>query len=332
MAPTRASRLSVALLTLRLFDAQPAAAEAASADTLFVEGREELAKGNYDVACEKLKRSDELEPAPGTKLNLGECEALRGRVATAYTLFLLAEQQLSPTDVRSPIARSKREALLARLPRLRVTLARGAPPNTSISVGERRLSSDEYGRDIPLDPGSWEIVVTAPNLAAHRLKVLLEEGKTLNFTAQPPQPTTSSERVGSSPTPPLARRRTGPAGAPRVAPPTASSSSKGLLALGLGISATALASVSGILTLQAKSDNDGHCDETKQSCDATGRAAATRGRILGGVTTLGLVAGGIGIGLGTYWILDGKGPNVPSASLAVQSDGVRAVVELTARL
>ena len=36
---------------------------AAAAEALFQQGRDEMAKGNYESACSKLRQSDELDPA-----------------------------------------------------------------------------------------------------------------------------------------------------------------------------------------------------------------------------------------------------------------------------
>lgn len=325
---------AVVLTVFGLLGTERAWAAEAAADALFEQGRSALTQGDYEIACDKLRRSDELDPAPGTKLNLAECEAMRGRVATAYVLLAEVERVLPASDVRAPIARGKREGLERRLPKLRVTLAPQAPQQTQIRVGTRLLAPSDYGKDILWDPGTWEVSVAAAGFAEHRFQVLIEEGKTQLIVAQPlPRETAQGRAI-----PLVANRQVAHPRAPirsQLAQATKSSpgptSSKGLVALGLGLSATALATVTGILTLQAKSDNDAHCNEVSQNCDADGRTAASRGRILGGITTAGLVAGAVGIGLGIYWI--SKGEDTPrSAAITLRSHGPGTLLELNWKL
>jgi hypothetical protein len=66
--------------------------------------------------------------------------------------------------------------------------------------------------------------------------------------------------------------------------------------------------VAGILTLDAKSTNEEHCDNALRSCDAEGRDAAESGRLYGTLTTAGPAVGLVGVGLGTYFIV-ASGPN-----------------------
>lgn len=329
--------LAAVLTVLVLLGTKRTWAEGTQADALFEEGRVELTKGNYDGACDKLRRSDELDPAPGTKLNLAECEALRGRVATAYALLLQVERLLPASDVRVPIARDKREGLERRLPKVRVTLAPAAPKDTQVRVGTRLVAPAEYGTEIPLDPGIWEVSIAAAGFAENRFQALYEEGKTQSIVAQPlvrERTAQAQSRAVPSVVNQQPKQPTPPVSSQATHLPTRSvapTSSKGYVALGLGLSATALSTVTGILTLQAKSDNDTHCNEVSQRCDAEGREAASRGRILGGITTAGLVAGALGIGLGIYWISN-AGETPRSATITLRNDGRGTLLELNARL
>jgi hypothetical protein len=287
---------------------------APAAEALFQQGREEMAAGRYDSACAKLRQSDELDPAPGTKLNLAECEAARGRIATAWELLKAAEQKLDPTDPRYPIARQKREALEPRLPKLQLSLAPGAPEDTTVRIAQVELRASAFGVPLPLDPGRQELIVTASGRSEARVTVVLEEGKTAELQVMPGAKT--PDATGQS------------AAAPSTSPPPASEASSsdhrtlGYVLGGVGLAGLAGATVAGILTLNAKSTNKEHCDSALQSCDAQGRDAAESGRLYGTLTTAGLVVGLVGVGVGTYFIVS-SGPNETGVTAQASAVGGR---------
>jgi hypothetical protein len=61
--------------------------EASEAETLFREGVELMRGENFDQACPKLQESYRLDPLPGALFTLAECEAARGKSATAIELY-----------------------------------------------------------------------------------------------------------------------------------------------------------------------------------------------------------------------------------------------------
>src|SRR5262245_33924838 len=86
----------------------PAAATAqtrgpAAAEALFKEGRAASERRDYDVACAKFRESERMDPAPGTLLNLAECEENRNNLATAWALFEELAQRLPPHHERAGI-------------------------------------------------------------------------------------------------------------------------------------------------------------------------------------------------------------------------------------
>jgi hypothetical protein len=65
----------------------PSKEDRAAAEALFEEGRAQLEGGKYAEACEAFAKSDALDPAAGTELNLGDCyEKLHevGKACEAY--------------------------------------------------------------------------------------------------------------------------------------------------------------------------------------------------------------------------------------------------------
>lgn len=71
---------------------------------------------------------------------------------------------------------------------------------------------------------------------------------------------------------------------------------------GIGVAGFVTGAVAGALVLQRKGVVDEHCDDVKR-CDDEGLDAASSGKTLGVITTVGLVTGVVGVGAGTYLIL-----------------------------
>src|SRR6185295_9858187 len=70
---------------------EPAGASAGSnaerADAAFNEGRDLFDQGRFREACEKFEVSLQLDPSPGTLLNLGNCYEPHGDLVRALSTF-----------------------------------------------------------------------------------------------------------------------------------------------------------------------------------------------------------------------------------------------------
>src|SRR5580704_6931738 len=97
-----ASAIAAALLVAR--GALADAIDPAAAEVLFRQAREKIVAGDYGGACPLFKESLRLDPAPGTLLNLAECEERIGRLASAWEHFERLERGLPGTDERFAIA------------------------------------------------------------------------------------------------------------------------------------------------------------------------------------------------------------------------------------
>jgi tetratricopeptide (TPR) repeat protein len=152
--------IELALLVLAL----PAIARAdpAAAEALFREGHRLLEQENYDAACPKLAESQSQDAASGTLINLALCYEKQGKLASAWAQYHLAAA-LARKDGR-PDRVETAEKRLARLeptvPRLVVRADRLAA-GIVVSVGEVRIGAAAFGSAIPIDPGTYEVVVSA---------------------------------------------------------------------------------------------------------------------------------------------------------------------------
>jgi hypothetical protein len=279
-----------AMLTTTYASAQGGGA--AAAEALFNQGREALDKGDYAAACKLFRESDRLDPAPGTKLNLADCEERRGRVATAWELFRATLQELPESDDRHAIAEQRVVALEMRLARLTMRLAPGAPAGTTVKVGDLELGSSSFGIALPLDPGKHRLVVSAPGFAPRSFDVELAEGKAKAITVGPGEKS-GSVSAGTPSVP----------GEPNRGSDGTGNKTLGYVLGGVGVLGLTVGTVTGIILLGKKSTAEDHCDDATQTCQPEGRDANESGRALAPVSTIGFLVGIAGISAGAYFIL-----------------------------
>jgi len=291
------------LVIALLAAASRAHAQEAAADALFDSARSALAKGDFERACEQFRASDKLDPAPGTELNLADCEEKRGRLASAWELFRTVEEKLSPNDERLPVAHARALALQPRVPHLILSLAPGAPPSSTVRARGVELGAATFGLPLPMDPGAYELVVSAPGFAPRTfsLRLAMAENRTLSVT--PGAPIKEAVPAGSA--------------------PQAASSSGGInrrrlgFALGgVGIAGLGVGAIAGALMLGKKSAVSDGCNPDK-SCTNAGLAAAHSARTLEVVSNVGWVMGAAALGAGAYFLLSGDTNSTPSTTLAV---------------
>jgi hypothetical protein len=157
------------------------------AEALFREGREAMKRGDLDEACPKFSESQELDPSPGTLLNLALCEQRKGEGSRAWAHFRALVDTLPPGDERAAIARSRAEALSQRLPRLTVRLAPDVHPETRVWFDNVELSAGDIDVAFVTDPGQHRISVRAPGRAERRYDINVVEGKSTSLIVAPAQ-------------------------------------------------------------------------------------------------------------------------------------------------
>ncbi len=289
--------------------------ERAAAEVMFEAGRTAMADGNYDEACEKFEASMKLDPAPGTLLNLGNCEEKRGRIASAWERYVAAQRELPSNDRRREFAAKKAKELEGAVPRLTISLAADAPENTQIHRGEVDLTGS-VGVALPLDPGSYSILVAAEGYEERAFDVELAVGEARSLEVWP------GEKL---PEPPPQKT---PASTPTEEPVQWGPLTKrqwGYVAGGVGIAGIATALTTGALAIGEMQTMDDHCDVDTGRCDPTGIEADANGETY---VTIANVAGAIGVaalGTGVYLVLtSGSGSTSVSSSSAASSAGPSA--------
>jgi tetratricopeptide (TPR) repeat protein len=152
------------------------APDAVRAEALFEEGRRLMAARDFVAACPKLAESEQLDPAPGTLLNLAVCYERAGKPASAWATFKSAElaaRRAGEIDRADASAQKARE-LEARLSRITFTVP-GAPRATGLEVrcDGQAVREPTWGIALPYDPGVHEIEALAPGRRAWASRVTL---------------------------------------------------------------------------------------------------------------------------------------------------------------
>ncbi|HEX7452985.1 MAG TPA: hypothetical protein VF294_11900 [Polyangiaceae bacterium] len=287
---------------------RPASAQEAAADALFDSARTAMARRDFDRACEQFRASDKLDPAAGTEMNLADCEEKRGRLASAWELFRMVEEKLNPSDERVAVAHERAQALQARVPRLTLELATGSPKNSSVRDGSVELGSATFGIPLPVEPGSHELVVSAPGFAPRTFQIQLAEGEARSLVVSPG----ASGAPGVPPTTPLTVSPS------REQPARGGSSGRrlGFVLGGVGVAGLGVATITSLMVASKKSAVDAGCQPDK-SCTSSGLAAAHSGRTLEIVSNVGWVVGAAALGAGAYLLLTSGASSKPSTAVAL---------------
>lgn len=305
-----ASAAVVVLSCAATAGAQPADSARAQADALFREGQQLLTAGHLEPACAKLEESERLDPKIGRLLNVAYCHEKQGRIATAWHEYDQAAAMAVQAHQaeREKFARGHAAALAKKLAFLH--LSWDSPPDgAQISIDDKPLARDQWAIPFAVDPGTHTITAQAPGYKTHMQSVTITGTGETRAQVEPLQkeeaaPATAAAPAPAPAAPPPAAPE--PAAAPASAPaPEAeapaehgSSRAPAWIVGGLGVAALGVGVGFGLDAMSLKSKADGHCPN--RQCDATGLSDISDAKTAALVSTIGLVAGVVGVGAGTW--------------------------------
>jgi hypothetical protein len=145
--------------------AQSTAGDAATAETLFNEGKRLSDSGDYAAACPKLAESYRLDPGGGTLTALAVCHESQGKTASAWAEFIqvASDARQAHRADREKFAKQRIAALEPKLSKLTVMVDPSAAGISGLEV--RRddvvLGKPTWGTAIPVDPGDHTIEARA---------------------------------------------------------------------------------------------------------------------------------------------------------------------------
>ena len=287
-------------LTARAQSRDPAAAEA-----LFTAGREAFEKGDYASACPKFEESHRLDPGAGALVNLAACREKLGQLASAWESWRQALRFLGPEDERRPSVEQRAAAIEKRVPWLEVLLEPGAPPATRVERDGVELASASLGISLPVDPGAHMIVVSAPDHKPRKYSLTLAEAERRSLRVTTGESETAHRPASSQPVSGAAdtQARFEPATRPRILP---------WVVAGVGAAGVVVGAVAGGLALGKKAEVKDVCTEVGDGfeCDQDGLDAAESGKTFATISTIGLAAGTVVLGIGV-WLIVADEPSRP---------------------
>lgn len=291
-----------------------ASADPASADALFREGRRLLEEGKTDEACLKFAESQTQDPSSGTLLNLGFCHELQHKLASAWSEYASAAQLARDQgkEDRAAVAEEKAKAIAPRVPYLTVTVM--APvPGLRISRGAQTLGLELLGRAVPVDPGNYVIVASAPGRREWKTAVDITESESKTVTVpeldlETPSPAELPKQQEPKPTP------IAPAPQRNVEAQATGANPWGWVVGGAGIAALAVGAGFGASSLSSYHDANTSCP-SHQDCTDAAISARSSAETKAWVANIAIGVGVIGVAAGSWILLSGRGE--PATRMAI---------------
>jgi hypothetical protein len=289
---------------------QPQAENVAAARSLGMQGIKLADSGDCKGAIEMLSRAESLYHAPSILGRLGECQVLVGQIVLGTeNLNRVVREELAanaPKAFRDAKERAK-GVLNTALPKIARLTVKVEPNDAKpqVTVAGAPIPPALLGVERPTDPGTHEIVVSAPGYLEQRSTVTLVEGgsqevslkleKDPNIVAATPPPAAPAPAVVTTP-PPQPPADT----APRK------NNTLAYVALGVGGAGLVVGGVTGFLALGKKSDLKG-CVDTR--CPSSQEDTLDSAKTMATVSTVGFAVGFVGVGVGVVMLLTGGGSN-----------------------
>lgn len=327
LASVLCASLSVALPCRAESSAAPTASRASE---LFQQARDEMKSSNYVQACAKLTESAALVRAPGTLLNLGVCNEKLGKYATALEALHAAQAALPAEDSRQEFVRGEIARIEGEAPKLTIAPT-GGSASDKFFLDDVELPQPSLGQALPADVGRHVVRVVAPDHDDATFEVVLQAGETKTIDVRP-----GKIRGGSVSKQDAAQTKSRPRGGsipPERAPETTSGSDNrtaAYVSFGVGGAGFVVSAITGIMVLNKKSTMESHCDKSF-ACDQTGLDAASSGKTLSTVSTVGFVVGLVGAGAGLYFLLSSSGDHRETTAVGVAPTSGGADVALRTR-
>jgi hypothetical protein len=286
---------------------QPQAENVAAARSLGLQGIKLADAGDCKGAIEKLSRAESLYHAPTILGRLGECQVQVGQIVLGTeNLNRVVREQLAlnaPKAFRDAQERAKGvlNTALPKIARLTVKVD-PADAKPQVLVAGTPIPAALIGVERPTDPGTHEVVVSAPGYLEQKTSVTLTEGGTQEVALKlEKDPNAAAAQPEPAPPPPVVV-------APPPAPPADTSPKKSntlaYVALGVGGAGMIVGGITGFLALGKKSDLEG-CVGSK--CPSSQKDTLDSAKTMATVSTVGFAVGFVGVGAGVVLLLTGGG-------------------------
>lgn len=277
----------------------------AAAEALFDQGVRLMKQNSFSDACPKLEESERIDPAVGTLLYLGECYERVGKTASAWATFREAASlanNMNQAD-RARVAANRAQELEARLSRLSIELSPEVARISGVVVkrGTQRLEPSLYGTPLPVDPGEYNIEVSAPGYETWTTPIKVESGGASASVRVPGL----VKRPEEAAPPPAAHPQTGPSNDSALRPPStapakhglSTGQTLGLVVGGVGVIGLGLGTYFGVRAISKNSDAEGYCN-AQSLCAQTGLDLTDKAKKDASASNIAFAAGGALVAIG----------------------------------
>jgi hypothetical protein len=274
---------------------EPSSADRVTARTLAQEGYEALRAREFAKAADRFTRANALVRAPTLLRDLARAQIGLGHLVDAHETYTQIIREGVPADAPAPWGPALEDAkqelalLTPRLPWITISVA--GPAHPRVTIDGAPISESSLGVKRPADPGAHELRALAPGYHTAKKSVVLREGSIVKVAfeleeAPPDAPTKSEEAAGKVSV------------ATVEDPGWVKPLTIGAFALGgVGI---AVGSATGILAITKHNQLAAAC---AGSCGLPQKSTYDAYHTLGAISTIGFVAGGIGLGTGVVLLL-----------------------------
>lgn len=286
----------------------------AAARSLGLQGIKLADAGDCNGAIEKLSRAESLYHAPSILGRLGECQVNVGQiVAGTESLNRVVREELAPNApkaFRDAQARAKGvlNTALPKIARLTVKVE-PADARPQVTVAGTTIPPALIGVERPTDPGTHQVVVTAPGYLEKKTSVTLTEGGAQELSIQL-EKDPSVAAASPPPAPPPPPVTVGPTPPPSDTAPK-KNNTLAYVALGVGGAGLLVGGVTGFMALGKKSDLEG-CQDKK--CPSSESDKLDSAKSLATVSTVGFAVGFVGVGAGIVLLLTGNSSSSAASS------------------
>jgi hypothetical protein len=279
--------------------ARNAVASDVGAEVLYQEGQRAADAHDWSLACQKFRESNAREPAPGTLLNIANCEEKLGELNASLAHYEAVAVLVQ--DDRAKFATERAKVIRARIPKLVVRLAPSTPSDARVERDGKTLPATSLGVPLPVDPGEHTLVLSVPGRADARVNIRLAERETRDVVLS----SGTAALASTAPAAPVlaaavAEKKDEPSSTTTPSAPFAVRHAgllrgAGYASLGLGAVGLGTGIVGLLATANAKREADAEC---VAGCTAAGLEAQDRGQSASTVATAGFIASGVGLAAG----------------------------------
>jgi len=275
---------------------EPSAADRTTARTLAQQGYEALRDKQYAVAADRFSRANGLVRAPTLLRDLARAQVGLGHLVDAHETYTTILREGVADDAPAPWikaladAKSELADVSARLPWITITVA--GPAHPKVTIDGAPISEASLGVKRPIDPGRHEVRAIADGYHTAKKSIVVKESESLNVAFEledaPPDAAPKNEEDAG-------RVSVATVKAPRWFKPVT------IGAFALGGAGLVVGGVTGILAIRKHSQLSEVCPGGR--CPPNEASRNRRYEALATTSTIGFIAGGVGVGAGVLLLV-----------------------------